>query len=90
MIGAVGGTIMTCGLIAAVIIADVPVGYVALAPLGVLGAAVALTRLRGQGRHAARRARAAAARPRWTDKDREWLRERGAVLAGPQEKAGPR
>jgi hypothetical protein len=88
--GVIGGGIVACGVITALAVADVPMAFVAVASFGLLGVFGAAARLQGRGRHAARRARAAAARPRWTDSDREWLREHRAVLTGPQEKAGPR
>lgn len=90
MTGAIGGSIVGCGLLTCLVIADMPLAVAAAAAFGMLGLLGAWGRLRGWRSRppgfrpgAPRdRLRAAVARPRWTDDDRAWLESAGFVLPG--------
>jgi hypothetical protein len=89
--GVIGGGIVGCGLLAGLVIADMPLALTVAVAFGLMGTAGAWTRLREYWLSRARgfrlrplkgRLRGACARPRWTDEDRAWLESVRSALPG--------
>lgn len=85
MTGVLGGSVVMCGALAALAVADVPMAFVAIAAFGMLGLAAAWSRLRHwRPRAVAWRGESRVVRSCWTDDDRQWLSENQAALRRPR------